>query len=79
MAACRFSLVAASGGLFSSCGARASHCSGFSCGRARAVECRRSSCGTRASVVTAQGLSCPTACGISLVCVLSRSAVSNSL
>ena len=30
------------------CSARASHCSGFSCGRARALERMLSSCGTRA-------------------------------
>ena len=32
---------------FSSCGTRASHCSGFSCWRAQALEHRLSSCGTR--------------------------------
>ena len=53
-----FSLVAASGGCCSlrrvgatlHCGARASHCSGFSCCRARAL-------GARASVVAVRGLS----------------------
>ena len=39
---------------FSSCGKRASHCSGFSCCRARAL-------GMRASVVVARGLS---SCGL---------------
>ena len=56
--ACRLSLVAASGATLC-CGARASHCGGFSCcgawalGRvgfsscgSRALECRLSSCGT---------------------------------
>ena len=32
-------------------GARASHCGGFSCCRARALECRLSSCGTRAQLL----------------------------
>ena len=36
-AACRLSLIAASGG-YSSCGAQASHCSGFSCCGALALE-----------------------------------------
>ena len=49
IAACRLSLVAASGGTLC-CGAWASHCSGFSCCRARAL-------GMRASVVVACGLS----------------------
>ena len=44
-------------GLLSSCGARASHCSGFSCCRAQAV-------GLRASAAVAQGCSCSSACGI---------------
>ena len=56
-------------GLFSSCGAWASHCCGFSCCRAQAL-------GVRASVVVARGLqsagsvvvvhrlSCSAACGI---------------
>ena len=47
VAAHGLSLVAASGG-YSSCSARASHCSGFSCCRAQAV-------GVRASVVAAHG------------------------
>ena len=55
VAACGHSLVAASRG-YSSCGARASHCSGFSCCRAQAlgawasvvVACRLSSCGSQA-------------------------------
>ena len=47
---CTGSLVAASGGYSSFCGARVSHCSGFSCCRARAL-------GARASVVVARGLS----------------------
>ena len=42
---------------FSSCGARASHCGGFSCCRARAL-------GTRTSVVVVRGLSCSEACDI---------------
>ena len=37
-------------------GARASHCSGFSCCGARAL-------GAQASVVVARGLSCSVACG----------------
>ena len=41
------------------CGARASHCDGFSCCGARAL-------GTQASVVVAHGLSCSAACGIFL-------------
>ena len=45
-----FSLVAASGGYTPRCGARASHCGGFSCCRARAL-------GTQASVVAVRGLS----------------------
>ena len=45
-----FSLVAESGELLSSCGARASHCGGFICHGARAL-------GTWASVVVACGLS----------------------
>ena len=44
----RLSLVVANGG-YSSCGARASHCGGFSCCGAWAL-------GTRASVVVARGL-----------------------
>ena len=39
------------------CGAQASHCSGFSCCRARAL-------GMRASVIVAHGLNCYKACGI---------------
>ena len=35
-------------GLFSSCGARAPHCSGFSCCREQALQHRLSSCGTGA-------------------------------
>ena len=46
-------------GLLFHCGARASHCGGFSCCGARAL-------GARASVVVARGLSCPMACGIFL-------------
>ena len=61
------------------CGARASHCSGFSCCRARAlsawgsvlVACRLSSCSSRAldmmsSVVVVHRLNCPAACGMFL-------------
>ena len=44
-------------GLLSSCGAGASHCSGFSRCDARALD-------AWASVVVAHGLSCPMACGI---------------
>ena len=46
-------------GLYSSCSAWASHCSGFSCWRARALECM-------GSLVVAHGLSCPMTCGIFL-------------
>ena len=46
-------------GLLSSCRARAPHCSGFSCCRARAL-------GTWALVVVAHGLSCSAACSIFL-------------
>ena len=54
------------------CGARASHCGGFSCWAAWAlgtwasvvVARGLSSCGTWASVVVAHGLSCSAACGI---------------
>ena len=57
---------------FSSCGAQASHCSGFPCCRARALGTRASgvvshglsSCGTWASVVAARGLS---SCGLRAV------------
>ena len=45
----KHSLIAASGGLLSSCGAWASHCGDFSCGGAQAV-------GAWASVVVASGL-----------------------
>ena len=38
------------------CGARASHCGGFSCCGAQAL-------GARAPVVVVHGLSCPAACG----------------
>ena len=41
------SLVVASG-CYSSCGAGASHCGGFSCCRAQALECGLSSCGAQA-------------------------------
>ena len=41
------------------CGARASHCGGFSCCGAQAL-------GVRASVVVAHGLRCSAACGILL-------------
>ena len=44
---------------YSSCGAWASHCGGFSCCGAQAL-------GARASVIVAHGLSCSTACGIFL-------------
>ena len=49
VAACGLSLVAASRG-YLHCGARASHCSGFSCCRAQAL-------GARASVLVERGLS----------------------
>ena len=63
IAAPGLSLVALGGGV--RCGAQASHCSGFSCCRARAlgtqasvvVERGLSSCGIQASVVVARGLS----------------------
>ena len=45
--------------LLSSCGAQASHCSGFSCCSAWAI-------GHAGSVVMAHKLSCPMACGIFL-------------
>ena len=48
VAACGLSLVAGRG-VTLRCGARASHCGGFSCCRARAL-------GTQASVVVARGL-----------------------
>ena len=51
-----FSLVAASGGTLG-CGARASHCGGFSCCGSRAL-------GAWASVAVARGLSCSAACEI---------------
>ena len=44
-------------GLLSSCSAQASHCSGFSSCRARALD-------TRASIVVVHGLSCSVACEI---------------
>ena len=56
IAACRLSLVAMSEGLLSSCGVWASHCSGFSCCRAWALQ-------HSASVVALHGLSCSVACG----------------
>ena len=46
-------------GILSHCGARASHCSGFSCCGARAL-------GHSGSVVVVHGLSCSKACGIFL-------------
>ena len=51
------------------CGARASHCSGFSCCGARALSAGASGVVARGlqsagSVAVAQGLSCSTACGI---------------
>ena len=42
------SLAAASGGTTLRCGARASHCGGFSCCRARVLERILSSCGAQA-------------------------------
>ena len=67
VAACGLPLVAASG-VTLHCGARASHCGGFS-------SCGVQALGTRASVVVAHGLSCSTAYGIFLnegsnLCVL---------
>ena len=56
VAACRLSLVVARGATLR-CGARASHCGGFSCCGAQAL-------GTRASVVAAHRLSCSAARGI---------------
>ena len=58
MAARGLSLAAASGATLR-CGARASHCSGFSCCGARAL-------GAQALVVVVHGLNCCTACGIFL-------------
>ena len=54
---------------FSSCGERASHCSGFSCCRARALGTRASGVVARGlwsagSEVVVHGLSCSVACGI---------------
>ena len=62
---------------YSSCGARASHCSGFSCWGAWAL-------GAQASVAAACGLSCYLACGIfpnqgSNMCPLHWQADSQSL
>ena len=51
-------------GLLSSCGARASPCGGFSCCRAWALGVWASAVAAQDSVVVAQGLSCPEACGI---------------
>ena len=64
-------------GILSSCGASASHCSGFSCCRAWALGVRTSAvaacglkiaaaCGLQStgSVVVAHRLTCPAACGI---------------
>ena len=56
IAARRLSPVGASGATLR-CGARASHCGGFSCCRARAL-------GVWASAVMAPGLSCSAACGM---------------
>ena len=58
VAACQFSLVVVRGAVLC-CGARASHCSGFSCCGARTL-------GTWTSVVVAHGLGCSVACGIFL-------------
>ena len=69
VAVCRLSLFAASRGLLCRYGARASHCSDFSCSTAQALGCLGfSSCGSWAtgSIVVAQGLSCSTVCGIFL-------------
>ena len=57
IAACGLSVNCGEWGLCSSCRARASHCSGFSCCQARAVS-------AQASVVVAHRLRCPVACGI---------------
>ena len=56
-------------GLLSSCGAQASHCSGFSCCRARALDIWASVVETprlqsTGPVVVVQRLSCSVACGI---------------
>ena len=54
-------------GLFSSCGAQASYCSGFSCWGARALELKDfSNCGLQSTglVVAAHGPSCSGACRI---------------
>ena len=56
-------------GLLSSCGVKASYCSGFPCCRAQALGTQASTAVARrlqsmGSGVKAQGLSCPTACAI---------------
>ena len=56
---CGLSLVAASSGLLSSCGVRASHCSGFSCCRAQVLD-------DWVSATVPHGPSCSVACGILL-------------
>ena len=43
-----FSLVVVSGRLLPSCGARSSHCGGFSCCGAQTLVCGPSSCGAKA-------------------------------
>ena len=48
------------------CGARASHCGGFSCCGAGALGARASVVVAHGSVVVAHGLSCFAACGIFL-------------
>ena len=61
-----FSLVTAKGAALS-CGAQASHCSGFSCCGAPAIgRVGFSSCSMQALVVVAHELSCFVACGIFL-------------
>ena len=55
-------------GLFSGCVVGASHCSGLSCCRARALgHVGFSSCGSWASIAAEHGLSCFSACGMLLM------------
>ena len=71
-------------GLLSSCSTQASHCSDFSCRRARALDMQASAVEasrlySTGSVVVGNGLSCSLACGIFLaqgsnLCLLHRQA-----
>ena len=58
VAVCGLSVVRQAGATLG-CGVRASHCGGFSCCGAQALQCT-------GSVVVAHGLSCSVACGIFL-------------